>query len=32
MHDSIRRIPIPEGIEAFWLYDTDAELKAHSAY
>jgi hypoxanthine phosphoribosyltransferase len=32
IQDSIRRLPIPEGIEAFWLYDTDTELKAHSAY
>jgi hypothetical protein len=32
MNDGVRRIPMPEGVEAFWLYDSDAELKAHSAY
>ena len=30
--DEVRRCPLPEGIEAFWIYESDIALKAHAAY
>ncbi len=30
--DEARRCPLPEGIETFWIYDSDSALKVHAAY